>query len=235
MSESFNIYLDESCHLEHDGIPVMVLGAVWCPTEKVPGISRRIQEIKAEHNLSPECEIKWTKVSPSKLPFFREVLDYFFDDDDLHFRAVLIPNKGLLDHGRHQQDHDQWYYKMCFTLLEPIIDPRERYHIYLDIKDTRGEPKRRKLEEVLRNSRYDSAGKIIQRVQQIRSHESPVLQLTDLLAGAVGYHARGLTTSTSKQQLIQRIERRTGRRLGQTTWLRESKFNLLRWQAAGGE
>jgi hypothetical protein len=27
MSELFNIYLDESCHLEHDRIPTMVLGS----------------------------------------------------------------------------------------------------------------------------------------------------------------------------------------------------------------
>ncbi len=31
MSQVFNIYCDESCHLEHDREKVMVLGAVWCP------------------------------------------------------------------------------------------------------------------------------------------------------------------------------------------------------------
>ena len=29
MSTLYNIYCDESCHLEQDGQPVMVLGAVW--------------------------------------------------------------------------------------------------------------------------------------------------------------------------------------------------------------
>jgi len=31
MRDTYNIYCDESCHLEHDGIPTMVIGAVWCP------------------------------------------------------------------------------------------------------------------------------------------------------------------------------------------------------------
>ena len=31
MPSVFNVYCDESCHLEHDGIPTMVIGAAWCP------------------------------------------------------------------------------------------------------------------------------------------------------------------------------------------------------------
>jgi hypothetical protein len=34
MSDTFNIYCDESCHLENDHQKVMVLGAVWCPFDK---------------------------------------------------------------------------------------------------------------------------------------------------------------------------------------------------------
>jgi hypothetical protein len=38
MSQVFNIYCDESCHLEHDQQKAMVLGAVWCPLEKIKKI-----------------------------------------------------------------------------------------------------------------------------------------------------------------------------------------------------
>ncbi len=34
MSQTFNVYCDESCHLENDHQPTMILGAVWCPLEK---------------------------------------------------------------------------------------------------------------------------------------------------------------------------------------------------------
>ncbi|NHQ60865.1 DUF3800 domain-containing protein [Chlorobium sp. BLA1] len=34
MSEIFNIYCDESCHLENDRHKAMVLGAVWCPLDE---------------------------------------------------------------------------------------------------------------------------------------------------------------------------------------------------------
>ena len=29
-----NIYCDESCHLEHDGIKPMLLGCVWCEEQE---------------------------------------------------------------------------------------------------------------------------------------------------------------------------------------------------------
>jgi len=81
-------------------------------------------------------EIKWTNLSPAKQLSNLDLIDYFWDDDDLHFRGVLIPDKTILNHSAFHQTHDSWYYKMCFRMIEPIIDPRHRHRIYLDIKDT---------------------------------------------------------------------------------------------------
>ena len=234
MRETFNVYLDESCHLENDRIPVMMLGVSWCPAEKVREISVRLREIQVEHGLSRDFEIKWTKVGARKLDFYKAVVDYFFDDDDLHFRGVFIPDKGVLDHESFDQTHDEWYYKMCFTLLEPVIDPEQRYAIYLDIKDTRSEEKRKRLEHVLRNAKYDGTQEIIQRVQQIRSEESKILQLADLLMGAVTYANRRLRSSEAKLALIKRIRQRSGLSLERSTWLRASKVNLLHWRSERG-
>lgn len=232
MAETYNVYLDESCHLENDGIGTMAIGAVWCSMDKTPEFARRVQETKLRHNLPPTFEIKWTKVSPAKGQFYRDLIDLFFDDDDLHFRGVVISDKNKLDHSRFAQDHHQWYYKMCFTLLEPILLPLSKYRIYLDIKDTHSCEKCRRLHEVLCNSRHDFGKQMIERVQPIRSEESPLLQVTDLLLGALNYHVRGLKTSATKRLLIERIRRRTnGWDLGQTTWLCETKFNILNWRS----
>jgi hypothetical protein len=35
MSDYINIYCDESCHLENDGINVMGLGGLWCNKDKL--------------------------------------------------------------------------------------------------------------------------------------------------------------------------------------------------------
>ncbi len=233
MSNTYNVYCDESCHLENDRQKAMVLGAVWCPDEKRIEIYKRLREIKARHGFDLDFESKWTKVSPSKLEFYLDFLDYFFDDDDLHFRGVIIPDKSVLDHQMHGQDHDTWYYKMYFTLLKVIIDPASRYRIYLDIKDTHGQEKVEKLKDVLKAKNYDYSNRIIQNVQRVRSHEIEILQLTDLIIGGLSYLHRDLSDSSAKLRLIERLRDRSGYSLLRNTLYREQKFNLLVWN--GGE
>jgi hypothetical protein len=223
-----NIYCDESCHLEHDGQPLMVLGALFCEAKKTREVAERIREIKERHGLPRGFEIKWTKVSPAKVEFFRDVVDYFFDDDDLHFRA-LIADKSRLHHEAFAQTHDEWYYKMYFGLLKALLSPDQRYHIYLDIKDTRGAAKVERLHDILCNSMYDFNRRIIGRLQLVRSHEVEQMQLADLLIGAVGYANRGPATSAAKQALVERIRKRSGYSLRSTTLLREQKLNLFHW------
>lgn len=75
MTLTYSVFCDESCHLEKDRQPAMVLGAVWCPTDKVREISVRIREIKTRHSLNAGLEIKWGKVSPAQKQFYLDVLD----------------------------------------------------------------------------------------------------------------------------------------------------------------
>jgi hypothetical protein len=230
MSETFNVYCDESCHLENDGQKAMVLGAVWCKDEKLKEISTRIREIKARHNLPRHFEVKWTKVSESKVQFYLDLIDFFFDDDDLHFRGLVVPDKTNLNHEQFYHSHDDWYYKMYFSMLKTIFDPKAHYRIYIDIKDTLGHEKVEHLHNVLCHNAYDFSRDMIQRIKRIHSHESELLQVADLFIGAMSYLHRDLSSSTAKLKLIDRIKFRSGYRLTLSTMLRESKFNLFVWE-----
>ncbi len=181
----YNIYCDESCHMENDHQQVMILVAVWCPLEKSQELSKRLREIKGRHGIRSEFETKWTKISPAKKDFYIDLIDYFFDNEHLHFRALIIPDKSMLQHKKFGQDHDTWYYKMYFDMLKIILSPDDCYRLYLDIKDTRGASKVKKLHDVLCNNMYDFQRRIIERVQIVRSHEVELLQLADLLIGAI--------------------------------------------------
>jgi hypothetical protein len=232
MTITYNIYCDESCHLENDRQPVMVLGAVWCQLEKTREISIRIREIKKRHGLPPDFEIKWTKVSPAKQAFYLDLVDYFFDNDDLHFRALIVPDKSKLRHELYGQTHDIWYYKMFFDMLKVILNPQDRYRIYLDIKDTRSANKVAKLHDVLCNNMYDFQRHIIERLQTVHSYEVELLQLTDLLTGVMSYANRGLSSNAGKVALVEKMKERSGYILTKTTLLRESKVNIFVWQAS---
>jgi len=232
MENTYNIYCDESCHLENDSIPVMVLGGTYCRAGEVKRISRAVRDLKAQHGLAPDFEVKWTKVSNGKLDFYRALLALFLEEEALHFRGVLIPDKGALDHDRFGQNHDEWYYKMYYTMLRYVFAAPNRYRVYLDLKDTRGGHKVRRLHEVLCNSLYDFNHETVTRVQQVRSDESAILQLADLLIGAIAYENRALTGSEAKLVLIADLKAALGPgALSQTSAFQSRKFNLLRWRA----
>lgn len=235
MKELFNIYCDESCHLEHDGQKAMAIGGVWCPEERKDEIFRRIREIKVEHGLSRWMEIKWNKVSNGQLDFYMDVVNYFFDNSDLHFRVLVVPDKQMLRHGVFNQTHDTFYYKMYFDMLKTLFEPGYGYNIYVDIKDTRGQKKVEKLHEILCNNHYDFNREMIRRVQQVRSEEVELVAVADLLTGAVSYLHRGLEASAAKLRLIERIRSRSGYDLMRSTLYRENKFNVFVWRGGYGK
>ncbi|MGA3023808.1 MAG: DUF3800 domain-containing protein [Bryobacteraceae bacterium] len=233
MSDTYNIYCDESCHLEHDRQKAMVLGALWCPAGNVREFNVAIRDIKARHGLRRDLEIKWTKVSPAKLAFYRDLIDFFFSSGDLHFRALIVPDKTKLEHEG--LSHDDWYYKLYFDLLKVILAPTSNYRIFLDINDTRSAARVARLHQVLTNSMYDFSRSIVRHLQTVRSHEVELLQLCDLLSGAVSYVNRGLGGSPAKQELVRRIRERSGYQLTMTTLLKEEKVNLFRWEGGNPE
>ncbi len=233
MTRAWNIYCDESCHLELDGQSHMVIGALACPKNRVRTIKEKLQAVKRKHGVHPKLELKWTKVSAARLALFSDYLDVFLQERDLRFRAVVI-QKSQLDHKKHDSTHDEFYYKMFFQLLVhmPLEIPSEHY-IYIDIKDTRSEAKVRKLERILRRDLADSQ-QVIKRVQHIHSHEIEQAQLADILIGAVSYENRSINDSSAKRALIAKLKAATHLNLTQTTSAWALKMNLLVWKAGLG-
>ena len=235
MSDYINIYCDESCHLENDGINVMGLGGLWCSKYKITEINQRIKDIKVRNGVSPNSEVKWTKVSPAKRQLYVDLINYFFDDDDLHFRGLIIPDKSALNHEKYNQTHEDFYYKMYFEMLKTIFSPTLKYSVYVDIKDTNSAIRTRKLEDVCCNSLYDFSHRIIRNIQPIRSHEVQAMQLVDILLGALVYANREFGDSEhrseTKRELVDLIKKKSNYSLKKSTLLREEKFNIFIWEA----
>lgn len=226
-----DIYGDESCHLERDGQDVMVLGAIAVPHARTREVADRIRGLKAAHGLAHDFEIKWTKVSPAKLGFYLALLELFHDDPDLRFRGYVCHGKAHLRHVDFAQDHDTWYHKTYYAMLLPLLQaPESRFRIYIDIKDTRGGTKARVLHDVISAKLRDRDHSVVERIQIVRSDEVEILQLADLLIGAVSYRNRGLTTSASKLTIVKRLERVAHSRLDRSTPIEAGKVNLFQWQ-----
>lgn len=199
MNKTFNIYCDESCHIEHDHKKYMFLGSVSCAYPQVERHTARIAELKKKHNFY--AEIKWSNVSISKIKFYLDLVDYFFDTD-LRFRAIGI-EKAQVHCDDFGYTYDDFYYRMYYQLLNYRIDTLSHYNVYLDIKDTLSAIKVRRLKEIL-NVKFG----VFRNVQNIRSDESLLLQLADFLMGAISYNANdSLKQNPAKMQIIEKINK----------------------------
>ena len=129
MNKTFNIYCDESTHIENDGQPYMILSYISTPYHLLKMHNKNIREMKMEHFY--RGEMKWSSISKSQYPFYNEIIDYFFSND-LNFRAIVI-DKSQLNHEANNQDHNTFYDKMYYQLLNKKIFNHlliEKYYKY---------------------------------------------------------------------------------------------------------
>ena len=231
MATVYNVYCDESCHLEHDNQRAMVLGAVWFPEMHARKINRHVRNIKMKHGFGDDYELKWTKVSRRNIGLYLDIVRFFFSKPSIRFRAVIIPNKEELNHGLFNQTHDDWYYKMYFTMIRNILNTERRFNIYLDQKDTCSQKKIERLHQYLCNSIYDFDCSIVQKIQAVQSHEINALQMADVLIGALSYYHRGLAGNEAKNTLVHEVAILSGCNLSRSTLPSISKFNIFVWKA----
>ncbi|HBF88609.1 MAG TPA: DUF3800 domain-containing protein [Bacteroidales bacterium] len=236
-NKMFNLYIDESCHLEHDGIQIMCIGYTKIEYEKYPIIKDDIKKIKLKHKAP--TELKWNKLSMSRFPLYKELIDYFFSSN-ITFRCVLVKNKQNLDHEKFNRgDHNAFYYKMIYLLLNNkyINQKDEIYRVILDIKDTRGKERLTELANCLNNKNEGKSP--FKYFQHIHSHENELLQLTDLFIGAITYKSRKENikpnASKIKCEVINYLEKKTGYSLDDGTIPWESKFNIFDFQISSSK
>ncbi|QXP52874.1 DUF3800 domain-containing protein [Cellulophaga sp. HaHa_2_1] len=217
MSKTFNIYCDESCHIENDHKKFMFLGSVSSAYNQVKLHSENINDLKKKHNFY--AEIKWSKVSKSKLRFYLDLVDYFFATD-LQFRTVGV-EKSKINNDAFNQDYDDFYYKMYYYLLNHNLSSMYKYNVYLDIKDTLSAYKVNKLKDIL-NTKFG----VFRNVQNIRSHESIIMQMADFLMGAISYlHNDEHQENKAKVQIIKKIQQHCNEDLSKTNY--SKKMNLF--------
>lgn len=217
MSKTFSIYCDESCHIEHDHKPFMFLGSISSAYNQIRLHTENIKELKAKHHFYGE--IKWTNVSKSKFHFYMELVEYFFATD-LKFRTVGV-EKAKINNEAFLQTFDDFYYKMYYFLLNHNLNSTYNYNVYLDIKDTLSAHKVNKLKEIL-NTKFG----VFRNVQNIRSHESLLMQLVDFMMGAISYHHNNKEKGNqAKVQLINKIQNLSGDGLMKTNY--SDKLNLF--------
>ena len=131
MNNKYDFYIDESCHLEHDNIPVMCIGYIKVPMNEYAELQKEFNQILTKYN--QKSELKWNKFSNARTELYKELVDYFFRSS-LQFRCVLVKYKERLNHiDFNQGSHDNFYYKMTYYLLHPNNSNGDEYRVFIDV------------------------------------------------------------------------------------------------------
>ena len=214
---TYNFYCDESTHLQNDGQPYMLIAYVSSAYNQLKQHKEHLKMLKARHKV--KGEIKWSNVSAGQYQYYADLIDYFFSTD-LNFRSVIV-NKSKIDEKRPDFTYDDFYFRMYYQLLHHKINMEYTYNIYLDIKDTRSDKKLKRLKDILK---WNAS---IRSFQFIRSHESSIMQLTDLIMGAINYKLRGENKVIAKNKIIEKIESHCKVPITKSTPKSADKFNLF--------
>lgn len=206
------VYIDESS-TQHR---YLVLGAVIVPRVDAESLIAAMQAARLPH--LPRNEMKWTKVSQTKLPAYVRVVDAFFaiTNGTFDFHSAVIDTTKqkhrLFNQGSREIGFNKELYQLalkCARLYTAL------FHIYPDRRETnqKTDDLRLMLNRGIR-LKGDKRDWPFRRVQFRDSKKTPLLQLADIFAGAIAYrlngHMNAFDASPAKIELSAYVLRKAG-------------------------
>ena len=228
MAKEFEIYCDESCHLNNKNINVMGFGGIRISAADKTKLKLQIAELKQKFNCNGE--LKWIKVSPKNIDYYKAIIDSFVETKGVEFHSVLIQNKSALNHEKYNNgSEDIFYYKMYFLLLKNIITRREDkdYRVFLDIKKKHDALEVNRLKQFLSTEICAEMNNDINNIQTLDSAKVSLLQLTDFFLGAVMYANRFDDRSSAKGQIVSYIEQKLNISLLKKSSYKQKRFHIF--------
>lgn len=208
----------------------LVIGSLWLPAEARDGAKAALHKLRDKHRIGGE--FKWQKVSPSKLAFYRELMEWFVSSSDLRFRCIAVDREKVNLPAFHDSDQELGFYKLYYQVLLHWIEPGNEYNVFCDFKRNRV---RARLGDLKRCLQCKSANSRIGTIQSVRSEESVLVQLVDVLTGLASAKLNwALRPGSAKAHVLDSLEAGLHRPI-QPTGRRENKFNVFMIELREGE
>ena len=194
----------------------LMIGSLWLPADLREEVKDRIKAVRRRHDTWGE--IKWNKISRSRIGFYFDPIDLFmsYDEDELHFRGIAV-NREQMKHDPNHVRAELGIYRFYHEMIHHWTNSQNTYRVFCET-DNRC---------IHRFKRVLLGARITTDIQALPSKEVALIQLTDLLLGAASSRAnRTLNGGTAKEGVVKALEQRLGIVLGPTT-VGNNKFNLV--------
>lgn len=200
------------------------IGGISIPFEQRTEVKAAIKLLQKEYAVYGE--LRWGTVANNKVDFYLELVDLFFSFPDLMFRTVVIDASKVQNDIFNDSDQELGYYKFYYQLLNHWLTAPDAYRIYTDQKTNKDKMRLKELRRILNISRGVQTS--VELIQAIDSKESLLLQMENILMGAVGfkYNYGNSGLSSAKNRVVSRIETHIGKPIAHTM-PSEQKFNIF--------
>ena len=174
----------------------MLIGGIWVDEPTYIKAKGECRKFKYENNWKENTKFNWKNLSKKTFEQYCKFIDIFFKYN-LQFNCIIIDKKEVNLKDNLNKDAELGFYKFYYQLLRKNSKPNIPYYVYLDRRNT-SEPKRL---EVLRNflrrdyypasysgARQFEKGLDIHSLEFVNSDTYNLIQMADLLLGAIGFH-----------------------------------------------
>lgn len=230
-----HVYSDES---RQTNSRFMLFSGIVIDQNGVGNFERTMAKYRKETNM--HRELKWQKVSANKLDEYKKFIDYFFDlnnTDMIHFKCLIIDTRQINHKKFNQGDKETGFQKLYFQLLywfgKDYSDTKDvRFIVHPDYRHTKYSLNT--LKDILNNKcnkKIKEGYKPFRAIEPKDSRNSEIIQINDLLLGAIGYVKNGHLTladsSKAKVELCKYILQKTGfQNLTDNSPYREQRFKI---------
>lgn len=235
MNSSYYIFCDESRQTKDC---FMILGGIILPFEKIQQFDDTMKLYRKETSMF--AELKWSKVSNQKLDEYKRFVDFFFalnNNNAIHFKAMIIDTHQLNHKKFNAGDKELGFYKFYYQLLlhsfgKKYYTPGTRFVVKLDQRTTKY--RLSDLQKILNlgiNKKYHITTSPFVAVESVNSKQSEVMQVNDILLGAIGYLKNDLHllagSKFTKIELAKYIASKTGlRSITSNTNFHQNRFSI---------
>jgi len=200
-----------------------LIGSLWMTKAIRLELSGQIKTLREQYNVWGE--IKWNKASPSKLEFYKRLIDLFFESGKMpYFRCICVDSKKVDNEEFNSGDGELGFYKFYYQVLYHWINANPiTCQVFCDIKENRDKKRLKTLYDCLQNT---SNGTVVS-VQALRSSDTPMLQFCDFLLGLSSAQLNSAVNEKSaKFELITYFEDKLGSKICPTN-LNVRKYNVF--------
>lgn len=169
----------------------LLIGGIWVDDLTYKVVVEKCNQFKQSIGWTPDAKFNWKNVSKLTLPHYKCFIDIFFEFN-LKFNTIVINQKEVCLKKNCENDPELGFYKFYYLLLWHNSSKNENveYRIYLDRRNNRENTRLGILKEILEygKPKFLEPGMNIKTLEPVNSKYYNLIQFSDVLLGAIGFH-----------------------------------------------